>query len=247
MSIMFKVYEYSMYNWPLLHIQPCMSHQPIPPSTIEGENQSISVVELTKPGVDLGRGINVLQDLTSNPSYRVRLTQYQFGQMVTQRFLERSRHQWKTRPVRESKTKDSGFACSYNSTPSFLHLTFWYSPLAYSLFLSLSLTPSSHPSPPCSLWQSIWPTQPCHPFNLSVLAMATITHWLAFVAEQAGPGVGAFVPSLRAFGIISRDRQVTEATPQWEGRWVGPPGTERSSLVRKSSRNLNLLHCNWVT
>lgn len=51
-----------------------------------------------------------------------------------------------------------------------------------SLSLSLSLSPSSHPSPPSSLWQSIWPTQPCHPFNLSVLAMAPISHWLVFVA-----------------------------------------------------------------
>lgn len=36
--------------------------------------------------------------------------------------------------------------------------------------LSMSLSPSPHPSPPSSLWQSIWPMKPRHPFSLSVLA-----------------------------------------------------------------------------
>ena len=128
----------------------------------------------------------------------------------------------------KEKLRESGIACSHNSTPSFLHLSFWYPfSLMLSLSLSLSLSPSSHPSPPSSLWQSIWPTQPCHPFNLSVLATAPISHRLVFVARQAGPGVTAPVPSLKACGSNSGDMWVKKSIPERER-------VRRSVLVEQS-------------
>ncbi len=153
-----------------------------------------------------------------------------------------------TTPVRERETEGIRFCLySHNSTPSFLHLSFCYS-LSLMLSLFASLSPSSHPSPRSSPWQSIWPTQPCHPFNLSVLAMAPISHWLVFVARQAWPTVRAFMPSLKARGFNSPDSRVTESTPEWEGRRFSPHGAECSSFVKALLRNTTLLYLKyfWV-
>lgn len=71
--------------------------------------------------------------------------------------------------------------------------------------LAASLSPSSHPSPPSSPWQAIWPTQACHPFNLSVLAIAPTSYWLVFIGRQAGrqaePVFRASVPPWKSPGV----------------------------------------------
>lgn len=73
----------------------------------------------------------------------------------------------------------SEMACSHNE----------HSITSSSFFVVFPFFPSPHPSPPGSCWQSIWPTQPCHPFSLSVLATDLGTHCCLRAGTTCGQSV----------------------------------------------------------